>query len=69
MRRGSLYNSFLKLIGNALYGRFALGVTPKQYFNSRTGGYDQGVRDVNTNPYFAALTTGFIRLWVSWLTS
>jgi hypothetical protein len=59
--KGSLYNSFYKLIGNALYVRFALGVSPKQYFNSRTGGHDQGVRDVNTNPYFAALTTGFIR--------
>jgi hypothetical protein len=38
--KGSLYNSFFKLVGNALYGRFALGVTPKQYFNARTGAHD-----------------------------
>jgi len=38
-----------------------LGVTPKQYLNARTGLHESGSRDVNTNPYFAALITGFIR--------
>lgn len=63
--KGSLYNAFYKLILNSLYGKFAQGVNPKKYFNARTGQYDLGGRGANTNPYLAALITGFIRAVLS----
>lgn len=63
--KGGLYNSFYKLILNSLYGKFAQGVNPKKHFHSRTGLHEVGGRDANTNPYFAALITGFIRTVLS----
>lgn len=63
--KGSLYNGFYKLILNSLYGKFAQGVSPKKYFNARTGLHEASTCDVNTNPYFAALITGFIRTVLS----
>ena len=60
-KKGTAENNFYKLILNSLYGRFGLGVSPKKYFDSRTGSLREGGADSSTNPYLAALTTGFIR--------
>jgi hypothetical protein len=64
-KKGTLANGFYKLIMNSLYGRFAMGIHPKKYFDTRTGLYSTGGRDGYTNAYLASSITGFIRAVVS----
>ena len=64
-KKDTLGNNFLNFIFNSLYGRFGLGISPKKFFNTRTGGYKIQGMSVNSNPYLAAYITGFIRAVLS----
>jgi DNA polymerase type B, organellar and viral len=64
-KKGTLSNNFYKLILNSLYGRFGLGISPKPFFNTRTGAYDIQGPNANRNPFLASSITGFIRAVLS----
>jgi len=61
LKKGSAQEQLIKLIGNSLYGRTAMGLKEKRVFDTRSGGSVQLPHSPITNEVVAAHITSLVR--------
>jgi hypothetical protein len=64
LKKGSVQEQLVKLIGNSLYGRTAMGLKEKRVFDTRSGSSVQLPPSAITNEVVAAHITSFVRATV-----